>query len=101
MFSFAACSLLFLFQTLVNGQATPFPPPAYPLAVRSPYLSSWLGQQGSGTALNDDWPKFWTGQITGWAGFIRVDDAMYSFLGTPNFANAKFRKAKQTSAKVT
>ena len=42
--------------------STPFSPASIPLAVRSPYLSAWLNQ-GSGTALNADWPKFWTGSV--------------------------------------
>lgn len=46
----------------VTWTATPFNPASIPLAVRSPYLSAWLNQ-GSGTALNADWPKFWTGSV--------------------------------------
>ena len=42
--------------------ATPFNPASVPLAVRSPHLSAWLNQ-GSGTALNGDWPRFWTGSV--------------------------------------
>jgi hypothetical protein len=42
--------------------STPFNPASIPLAVRSPYLSAWLNQ-GSGTALNADWPRFWTGSV--------------------------------------
>lgn len=45
----------------VSWTATPFLPPSYPLAVRTPYLSAWL-PQGSGAALNDVWPQFWNGQ---------------------------------------
>ena len=43
--------------------ATPFNPAAVPLAVRTPYLSTWL-PQGAGTALNDAWPTFWTGSVS-------------------------------------
>lgn len=43
-----------------TGTVTPFIPPAVPLAVRSPYLSVWLNQGGTGVALNDAWPSFWT-----------------------------------------
>lgn len=42
--------------------AEPFNPPAFPLAVRTPYLSCWLAQ-GNQTALNDAWPTFWTGSV--------------------------------------
>lgn len=46
----------------LSWTATPFSPPSYPLAVRSPYLSAWL-PQGAGTALNGAWPQFWTGSV--------------------------------------
>lgn len=45
-----------------NWTATPFNPPSYPLAVRSPYLSAWL-PQGVGMALNGGWPQFWNGDV--------------------------------------
>lgn len=47
----------------LSWTATPFSPPSYPLAVRSPYLSAWL-PQGAGTALNGAWPEFWTGSVS-------------------------------------
>lgn len=56
--------LLTVVTAAVSWQAQPFNPAAVPLAVRSPYLSSWL-LQGDGTALNDDWPRFWTGSVCG------------------------------------
>lgn len=46
----------------LNWTAQPFNPPSIPLAVKTPYLSAWLAQ-GSGAALNDDWPRFWTGSV--------------------------------------
>ncbi|KIM20840.1 hypothetical protein M408DRAFT_119277 [Serendipita vermifera MAFF 305830] len=76
----------------------PFSPPAYPLAVRSPYLSCWL-PQGNGTALNADWPRFWEGSILGWAGYIRVDGAVYTFLGSPSVSGPTL--AVQKSAMFT
>ncbi|KAG2056314.1 DUF1793-domain-containing protein [Suillus hirtellus] len=66
----------------VSWNATPFNPASVPLAVRTPYLSAWL-PQGAGTALNGAWPQFWTGSTLGWAGYIRVDGATYTFLGDP------------------
>ncbi|PPQ99075.1 hypothetical protein CVT24_003635 [Panaeolus cyanescens] len=84
----------------VTWTATPFNPPSFPLAVRSPYLSAWL-PQGSGAALNDVWPTFWTGQIVGWAGFVKVDGKAYSFLGAPGVPNVSFSKAVQKSSKFT
>uniref|UniRef100_D8PPI6 Glutaminase A n=1 Tax=Schizophyllum commune (strain H4-8 / FGSC 9210) TaxID=578458 RepID=D8PPI6_SCHCM len=79
--------------------AKPFNPASVPLAVRSPYVSTWL-PQGKGTALNDAWATFYTGGITAWAGFITVDDKPYSFMGVPG-ADADFEKATQKSVEIT
>lgn len=41
---------------------TPARPPAIPLAVRSPYLSTWLfagSDGGNGGYLAGQWPQFW------------------------------------------
>ncbi|KAK7032863.1 DUF1793-domain-containing protein [Favolaschia claudopus] len=84
----------------VNWTATPFLPPSYPLAVRTPFLSTWL-PQGTGAALNDVWSQFWNGQTLGWAGFVTVDGKAYSYLGNPSVAGATFVKATQVSAKFT
>ena len=48
----------------VSWSATPFSPAAVPLAVRSPYLSTWL-PQGNGTALNEGWSQFWDTNVSG------------------------------------
>ncbi|KAJ8587203.1 DUF1793-domain-containing protein [Rhizopogon salebrosus TDB-379] len=82
----------------VSWDATPFNPASIPLAVRTPYLSAWL-PQGSGTALNGAWPQFWTGSTLGWAGYVRVDDTTYTFLGDPVVAGAEL--ATQKSLKFT
>ncbi|KAJ7228524.1 hypothetical protein GGX14DRAFT_554614 [Mycena pura] len=98
-----ACACLLPLATLVQGigwTATPFNPSAIPLAVRSPYLSTWL-PQGAGAALNDVWATFWTGMITGWAGFVKVDGVPYVFLGAPNVPSVTFNKAVQKSSKFT
>ncbi|KAI1481220.1 glutaminase GtaA [Daldinia eschscholtzii] len=65
---------------------SPARPPAIPLAVKSPYLNSWLNvgsDGGNGGYLAGEWPKFWSQQNTGWAGFIRVDGKAYNWLGAP------------------
>jgi len=57
---------LFISAWIVGAYAwssTPFQPPSYPLAVRTPYLSTWLPQAQVGSALNDGWAEFWTGQV--------------------------------------
>lgn len=92
--------LFFAYVQALDWTATPFNPPSVPLAVRTPYLSAWL-PQGSGAALNDVWPTFWTGSILGWAGFVKVDGIAYSFLGSVNVPSASFQKATQTGFSFT
>ncbi|KAH7929420.1 DUF1793-domain-containing protein [Leucogyrophana mollusca] len=82
----------------VSWDATPFNPASVPLAVRTPYLSAWL-PQGAGTALNGAWPQFWTGSTLGWAGYVRVDNTTYTFMGAPTVAGAE--AATQKSVEFT
>jgi len=63
----------------------PLRPPAVPLAVRSPYLSTWVSTHNKHT-LNGQWPIFWTGQEVGWTGLIHVDNVTYEWLGYPSSA---------------
>ena len=57
--------LLLLFARGANAwDAKPFNPASVPLAVRSPYVSTWL-PQGKGTALNEAWATFYTGGVSG------------------------------------
>ncbi|KAF4772240.1 hypothetical protein HAV15_011255 [Penicillium sp. str.  len=61
---------------------SPARPPAIPLAVRSPYLSTWLNvgnDGGNGGYLAGQWPVFWG--INGWTGMIRVDGSTYTWMG--------------------
>lgn len=58
---------------------TPIRPPATPLAVRSPYLSTWMATDN----LPGTWPTFWTGRITAMAGIAQIDGTAYVFLGNP------------------
>lgn len=61
---------------------TPLRPPALPLAVRSPYMSTWQqagSDGGNGGYLAGEWPSFWNGEITGWTGFITVDNETYAW----------------------
>jgi hypothetical protein len=52
-----------------HREATPFSPASVPLAVRSPYLSTWL--PGS-TPLNGGWAQHWAGATTAWTGYVKV-----------------------------
>ena len=54
-------------------------PPSIPLAVRSPYLSSWL----PATTLTAAAPQFWNGGARGFAGLVRIDRQLYAWAGQP------------------
>ena len=75
-----------------------FRPPAVPLAVRSPYLSTWLAADN----LPGAWPTFWTGRITAMTGIATIDGAPFLFLGAPNSPTAfPFPTLRQLSVTVT
>jgi len=60
---------------------SPARPPALPLAVRSPYLSTWQAagsDGGDGGYLAGRWPTIWSGAVTGWTGLVRVDNTVYT-----------------------
>lgn len=38
----------------------PFNSPAFPLAVKTPYLNTWLPQGNGPVSVNDQWPQLWT-----------------------------------------
>jgi Domain of unknown function (DUF5127)/Domain of unknown function (DUF4965)/Domain of unknown function (DUF1793)/Domain of unknown function (DUF4964) len=59
--------------------ARPIRPPAAPLAVRGPYLSTWL----PATTLPGTWQQFWSGHTTAFGGIVRVDGTSYQFMGNP------------------
>ncbi|RFU32728.1 hypothetical protein B7463_g3595, partial [Scytalidium lignicola] len=86
-----------------QGQSTfsPARPPSIPLAVKSPYLSTWLpagSDGGNGGYLVGEWPQFWTGETVEWAGMIRVDNVLYTWMGNlTNDAEA----ASQTAFEYT
>lgn len=71
--------------TVIVAQSTfkPARPPAIPLAVRTPYLSTWQAagsDGGNGGYLAGGWPTFWAGQVTGWCGMIKVDNEVYTWM---------------------
>ncbi|KAF2126519.1 glutaminase GtaA [Dothidotthia symphoricarpi CBS 119687] len=76
-----------LLTTAAESTFTPARPPSLPLAVKNPYLSTWLpagSDGGNGGYLPGQWPQFWTGQWLGWTGLIRVDGKTFTWMGTPN-----------------
>ncbi|KAF2659697.1 glutaminase GtaA [Lophiostoma macrostomum CBS 122681] len=79
---------------------TPARPPSLPLAVKSPYLSTWFpagSDGGNGGYLPGQWPSFWTGQTTGWTGLIRVDGKTFTWMGAP----ANIEAASQVAYEYT
>jgi len=54
-------------------------PPSVPLAVRNPYLSTWLGGDVPGAT----WPTFWNGSVKAITGIARIDGASFVFIGAP------------------
>lgn len=57
--------------------------PSYPLAVKSPYLSTWVpGHQVSDAATAQ--PEFWAGQKLTWPILARAGGTTYSLFGAPD-----------------
>ncbi len=76
----------------------PIRPPAIPLVVRSPYLSTWLAAD----ALPGTWPTFWTGRITAMGGLCTIDGVPFLFLGAPAIPNRNaFATMRQISVETT
>jgi hypothetical protein len=72
-------------------------PPSVPLAVRSPYLSTWL----PATDLTAATPQFWYGGTRGFAGLVRIDGTVYAWAGQPDVDGAAVTPLTQTSLSVT
>jgi hypothetical protein len=77
---------------------SPVRPPAVPLVVRSPYLSTWLAADN----LPGTWPTFWTGRITAMTGIATIDGTPFLFLGSPGSPTAyPFATLRQLSLSTT
>jgi len=72
-------------------------PPAIPLAVRSPYLSTWLPS----TSLAGTTPQFWYGSPRSLVGLIRVDGKLYTWAGEPAVSGVAPPAMVQRSLQVT
>jgi hypothetical protein len=72
--------------------------PAYPLAVKSPYLAVWVrGDQAADAAHAE--PMFWNGNALSWPILARVNGKVYSLFGNKDFRLAK--AAKTTAVTYT
>lgn len=56
--------------------------PSYPLAVKSPYLSTWLPSTGIADVATAQ-PQFWAGQPISWPILARVDGKTHALLNSP------------------
>jgi hypothetical protein len=73
--------------------------PSYPLAVKSPYLSTWLpGDQVVDIAAGQ--PQFWAGQDLMWSVLARVDNQTYALLNAPEGTHG-ISKAKTDGVSFT
>ncbi|KAK6837141.1 protein of unknown function DUF1793 [Aspergillus parasiticus SU-1] len=58
-------------------------PPSYPLAVRNPYLSTWMPSDQVKTLPYSE-PQFWAGQSLSWSVMARIDGETYSLMNGKN-----------------
>ncbi|KAL4980869.1 hypothetical protein BDW66DRAFT_699 [Aspergillus desertorum] len=77
----------------------PTRPPSYPLAVRNPYLSTWMPSDQVQTLPYAE-PQFWTGQSLTWSVMARIDNRTYSLMGITNPGN-KIHPAVVRAAEYT
>lgn len=78
----------------------PIQAPSYPLAVRNPYLQTWM----PGPAVADlptSRPQFWIGNQLTWSVIVRVNGTAYNVFGVPTgvngTSNAVVQQAEFTS----
>ncbi|KAF9887008.1 hypothetical protein FE257_010624 [Aspergillus nanangensis] len=79
---------------------SPTLPPSYPLAVRNPYLSTWMPSDQVQTLPFAE-PQFWAGQSLTWSVMARVDGQTYSLMSVKapgdNIRPAIVRSAEYTA----
>lgn len=75
-------------------------PPSYPLAVRNPYLSTWMPSDRVEQLPYAD-SQFWRGEELGWAVMVRIDGQAYSLMGVPDLEDSDILPAKVRRAEFT
>lgn len=73
-------------QSPSNVTFHPIQPPSFPLAVRNPYLSTWIPSRLVGD-LPSSTPQFWAGQDLTWGVLARVDGVAYNLMAAPQPGN--------------
>ncbi|KLO07475.1 hypothetical protein SCHPADRAFT_881683 [Schizopora paradoxa] len=84
-----------------NETSTPFSPTSWPLAVKGPYLNSWLSGGAKELPLSWSSPAFWPAwdDQTTWSCIVTVDSAPYMIMGSFNLTNTTH--ANQTAISFT
>lgn len=87
----------------ITWSTTPFNPTGIPLAVRSPYVSTWLwgGTHDRFGDLTAQQPSFWNGNSLPWCGTVMVDGIVYTWMGVPAQCAPGGRAAVQESLSFT
>ncbi|KAM0718295.1 hypothetical protein Q7P37_006627 [Cladosporium fusiforme] len=98
--SFVSTLVFSLLSSAPAAKGTTIPLPSYPLAVKHPYLSTWI----PGSQLKDSAsarPQFWNGQNLTWPILARIDGTTYALFGVPqpldNVLNAVTDSVSYTS----
>ncbi|TFK38777.1 hypothetical protein BDQ12DRAFT_683319 [Crucibulum laeve] len=96
MYMIAVSVILAFWVALAESQAASVSAPQLPIAVKSPYLNSWISFSGDGTSPAGAWAGFWNkAHITAWAGLVRVDGQAYQWIGQG------FRGSNTTASYIT
>ncbi|KAI0314820.1 hypothetical protein OF83DRAFT_1174412 [Amylostereum chailletii] len=98
-FLFYPCIFIAFLATRSSAQTNLYPGQV-PLAVRSPYLTSWLANSAA-TGPSKTWPAGTGGTILGWAGFVRIDGHTYSWLGNDGTTSTLATTLQSTSVTPT
>ncbi|KAJ5363485.1 uncharacterized protein N7496_009198 [Penicillium cataractarum] len=97
------CSSLLSF-LCSNDQAQvafhPARPPSYPLAVRNPYLSTWMPADRVDRLPYAE-SQFWAGQDLGWSVMVRIDGQVYSLMGVSDLDASSILPATVRRAEFT
>ena len=79
------------------AQIAPIRPPAIPLIVRNPYVSTWQPADN----LAGTWPAFWNGSTKAMTGIVRIDGTAYTFMGSPTIDKKMLPVMTQKSLELT